>query len=268
MSIDGIDCRRRTEDLVDDWAHDAKIVGKDEHVKARAGLESSTHAWEERNRVTPGKVGEAGAHAVVEVVPEITAHAVHHAAAIGGAAGTAAGWVTGGCAALGADMLYIGAWAHPHAEGDQIRALQHNDAVNVAIATKLEFADGFKADERARRPGVEKGTSQLLAQLDGKDKPLVPILQARADQGFIAHKRAFAATASLAGSPERGPAIQKWLKANGFEDRQRNDVAFGKGAEYFDWLQGVGKQRGVDVAAESKKVEDRQAPERAFACRG
>ena len=41
MSIDGVDGRRRTEDLVDDWAHDAGIVGQDEHVKGHAGLRSS-----------------------------------------------------------------------------------------------------------------------------------------------------------------------------------------------------------------------------------
>ena len=47
-----------------------------------------------------------------------------------------------------------------------------------------------------------------------------------------------------------------------------DDVAFGKGHEYFVWLQGQTKRSGVDREAETKKVHDRQSPAQAFACRG
>lgn len=262
MSIDGVSCRRKTEDLVDDWAHDAGIVANDEHIKARSGSKSSAKAWEERHDVSGGDVAEAGIHMGVEVAPEIITH-VH----LGGAAAVLG--VTG-CVLASAGLLYKGAWADAHAKGDGIRELAHNDAVNVAIARRLDFAPAFKAYETASRPGVEKNTDKLLSALDGKDKALVPILQARADEGFIAQKRAFEATKALGNTPERAEAMQRWMKDNGFGDRQRSDVAFGKGAEYFMWLRTVpAAAGGIELTkTETAKVEQRTKPDQAFVCRG
>ena len=275
MGVDGVDCRRRTEELVDDWAHDAGIVAKDEHVNGRAGLRSSAEAWETRNHGTKGEAAHhVGVELAKELAPEVVDHALFegggkaalrfglsHAAGLGLGAGVAAGSV------LTAHQLYS-EWAHAHQKGDDLRSLAQNDAVNVALSRTLSFHPAFGNDEAARRPGVEKGTGKLLEQLHGKDAALVPIMQARADEGFVAAERAFGATRHLAGSPERAGAMRAWMKDNGFEDRQRNDIAFGKGVEYFGWLEGVGAQRGADVAAESKKVHDRQTPAQAFACRG
>ncbi len=275
--VDGVSCRRRTEDLVDDWAHDAGIVGKDEHVKGRAGLVSSAKAWEERNHGTPGEgAKEVAIHLVKELGPELADHAVveghgalaRAAAQSGKAAGAGLAGVVVAGTAIGAYELYQHGWLEPHTKGDNLRALQNNDAVNVAVAHALAFDDGFKANEKATRPGVEKGTSQLLGQLKGKDAGLVPILQARADEGFLAQERAHAATRSLGNTPARAEAMQKWMKDNGFEDRQRHDVAFGKGVEYFNWVGAQRKSAGVDSAVESKKVHDRQTPNQPFACRG
>jgi hypothetical protein len=277
MGVDGVDCRRRTEDLVDDWAHDAGLVQKDEHVQGRAGLRSSAQAWEARNEGTAGEATkEVAKNLAKEIGPDVADFGLmegHGAAAVaaasaGRAAGTAVGVGVAGGTVLGAYELYMHAWAQPHQKGDNIRALQHNDAVNVALATSLAFAPGFAADEKSRRPGIEKGTSQLLEQLNGKDAALKPILQGRADEGFVAQERAFAATQHLGNSPARGEAMQRWMKDNGFTDRQRNDVAFGKGVEYFNWIGTQPKHAGIDVSAEAKKVHDRQPPIQPFACRG
>ena len=258
--VNGSDCRNKTENLIDRWAHDAGVVGKDERVEGRAGLKSSEEAWKGRNHATAGQLGKDAAIGVGrELLPEVL-----EKAAIFGALG--AGAVIGSTV-YGAYELYAG-WADAHAKGDNIRQLAHNDSVNVALAKGLAFDSRFGADEAARRPGVEKNTAKLIEGLQGKDKDLVPVLQSRADEGFLTMERAFAATKHLAHSPERGQAMMKWLDANGFQDKRRNDVAFGKGTEYFTWLEGTGVQRGVDVAAETKKVHDRQPPDRTFACRG
>lgn len=277
MGVDGVDCRRRTEDLVDGWAHDAGLVGKDEQVQARAGLRSSAQAWEERNHGTVGEgAKEVAVNLVKELAPDVAEYGLmdgHGAAALAAAsagrvAGVSIGVGVAGLTILGAYETYNNGWAQPHHKGDSIRALQHNDAVNVAVASSLSFAPGFAADEKARRPGVEKGTSQLLEQLNGKDAALKPILQRRADEGFIAQERAFAATQHLGNTPARGEALQRWMKDNGLADRQRNDVAFGKGVEYFNWVAMQPKHSGIDASVEAKKVHDRQTPTQTFACRG
>ena len=258
--VSGADCRKKTEDLVDRWAHDAGVVGKDEHVKGRAGLKSSEEAWKARNDAPAGQLAkDAGIGITRELLPDAL-----EKLAIGGTLG--AGAVIGSTA-YGAYELYSG-WAAAHAKGDDIRQLAHNDSVNVALAKSLAFDSRFGADEAARRPGVEKNTAKLVEALRGKDKDLGPVLQSRADEGFLTMQRAFAATKPLAHSPERGAAMTKWLDDNGFQDRRRNDVAFGKGMEYFTWLDGAGAQRGADVTAETRKVHDRQPPDRSFACRG
>lgn len=271
MGVDGVDCRRRTEDLVDGWAHDAGIVAQDEHVKGRAGLRSSSEAWATRNH---GTRGEAATHVAAELGKELAPELADHAVVEG--PGAAARLVGAGTAvALGvivstavtAQQLYS-EWGHAHQKGDNIRALAQNDAVNVALARGLDFHAGFGNDEASRRPGVEAGTARLLGQLGGKDAPLKPILQARADEGFVAAERAYGATRHLAGTPERAAAMHAWMKDNGFADRQRTDVAFGKGVEYFAWLEGAGPKHGADAAAQSQKVHDRQAPPHTFACRG
>jgi hypothetical protein len=272
--IAGVDCRRRTEELVDDWAHDAGIVSKDEHVKGRAGLRSAADAWEARNHGTKGEAAAGVAEGLaVQIAPDVAEHfmfggssAVVSAAGMAGA-GLALGVGVAASSVYGAYRLYKDAWADPHAKGDNIRALAHNDAVNVAVASSLSFDPRFASEEAARRPGVEKNSAKLVTELHGKDAALVPILQARADEGFVAAERSLEATKSLAGTPERAVAMQRWMKDNGFEDRARNDVAFGKGAEYCVWLHGA-SHRGLDVAAESKKVHDRQPPVQGFACRG
>jgi hypothetical protein len=167
--IDGASARRRTEDLVDDWAHDAGLVGKDEHVKGRAGLRSSAQVWEGRAEGTPGEVAKhVGIGLAKELLPEIADHAVvegHGAIALraaqsGRAAGVGLAGVVVLATAIGAYELYKDGWAEAHHKGDNLRALQNNDAVNVALAKSLAFDPRFGAQEAASRPAVEAGTTE------------------------------------------------------------------------------------------------------------
>ncbi|MBX3192295.1 MAG: hypothetical protein KF819_35220 [Labilithrix sp.] len=68
--------------------------------------------------------------------------------------------------------------------------------------------------------------------------------------------------------PERPAAIMKWLDDNGFAEKRRGDVAFGKGGEYYNWLTGYGARAGVELAVESRKVHERTPAPGAFQCRG
>jgi hypothetical protein len=210
-----------------------------------------------------------------ELAPEIIDHVLYESttkaalsAARAGAAGGMAAATVVGATVIGAQQLYKHAWVDAHVKGDEIRSLAQNDSVNVALAKTLAFHPGFGTHESAHRPGVEKGASKVIEALHGKDAALVPILPSRADEGFLAMERAHAATKHLAGSPDRAAAIVKWLDDNGFADKRRGDVAFGKGGEYFNWLHGLGARAGADVAAETRKVHDRQANPSTFQCRG
>lgn len=263
-----ISARSRTEDVVDRWAHDAGIAGEDEHVKGRAGLRSMAEAWKDRNEGTPAEAAKhAGGGVVREVTPELVDHflfehagnAAQAAARMGGAVGAALGLGVIGNITVTTYELYKAGWADAHAKGDNLHQLAQNDAVNVALAQSLDFAPGFAAREAKERPGVQHGADRLNAQLAGKDASLKPVLQHAADEGFVAAERAWNATAQVP-ADKRAAAMQQWMKENGFEDRRRNDVAFGKGVEYLLWCRTEGKASGVSPEAEAKKVHDRLVP--------
>jgi hypothetical protein len=260
-SVGSVCTGRKTEDLIDEWAHDAAIAGEDDRVKGRAGLRSHASAWRGRGE----HAGSAAPVTIAEIVAPDAALAALEGMEVGVAA-FAAGLVASTFVST-AHWYYAG-WVEPHAKGDNLRALAQNDAVNVALARGLDFHPRFGAHEAAMRPGVERGTERLLDALRGDDAPIKPVLQERADAGFTAAERAFQATAALRGSPARAEALTRWMKDNGFAERMRGDVAFGKGFEYYVWLETMGDREGVDVAVERAKIHDRAAPLAEFRCRG
>ncbi len=259
-SVGSIDVRRTTEDLIDEWAHDASIAAEGEHVKSTSGLRSQRSAWDARH----GDAKAAGSSAAEAAGPELALTALEGLEV--GVLAFGAGLVTATLAS--AAHWYYAGWVEPNAKGDNLRALAQNDAVNVALANGLDFHSRFGAYEAAKRPAVQKATERLLTLLGGRDAPLKSVLQERADRGFVAAERAFAATARLEGSPERAGAIQQWMKDNGFSERMRGDAAFGKGAEYFFWLHALGKREGVDRDAEMQRIHERLTPPHDFHCRG
>lgn len=254
-----VGCNSSTNDIVDRWGQDAGIIGKDEHIKTTHALGGSKEAFAKRNQPHGHDYAEAGGVFVREGGLTLAEQwsALGHPLEAAGAAGSAviAGTV------LGAYHLYK-TWAEAHAKGDDLANRAHNDAVNCAIASGLAFDPKFGLAEGAKRPGVEAGTAKLVAALNGKDAELRPILQGRADEGFNAYERAFAAT-ETAPADQRAAAMGKWLSDNGFADRQKSDIAFQKGGEYFLFTKSTA---GVDATAEAKKVHARLPPERGFSC--
>jgi len=162
------------------------------------------------------------------------------------------GLVIGGTLKLYGEMLHE--LDRTERKAEELRAAGDNDAVNVALAAGLAFDPRFTEAEKAKRPGVEKAAAKVLETLNGKNAATKQVLQQRADEGFLAAKGAFDATKGL--PPDaRGAEMQKRIGSA----RMREDAAFGKGVEYFLWAAGT---KGVDVAAETKKVIDRQPPDR------
>lgn len=248
MSVTGkVGCNSSTNDIVDRWGQDAGIIGKDEHIKTTHALGGSKEAFAKRNEPHGHDYADAGVTMAREGGLTLMeqwgklGHVVEGAGLAGAA--VVAGTV------VGAYHLYK-TWAEAHAKGDDLANRAHNDAVNCAIANGLAFDPKFGQAERAKRPGVAAGTEKLLEALKGKDAELRPILQGRADEGFNAYERAFAAT-NNAPADQRAAAMGKWLSDNGFADRQRSDIAFQKGGEYFLFTKSTA---GVDAAAEAKKV--------------
>lgn len=256
----GVGCNDPMKDIIDRWAQDAGIIGKDEHVKTGHALGGSKEAFANRNQPHGHDYAEAGGVVLREggltlmEQWETLGHAVEGAGAAGAA--VVAGTV------LGAYHLYK-SWAEAHVKGDDLANRAHNDAVNCALAKGLAFDERFGQAEVAKRPGVDAGTTKLLMALKTKDAALTPILQGHADEGFNAYERAYAATTNTP-PDRRHVAMNKWLMDNGFADRQKNDIAFQKGGEYFLFTKTMNE---ADASSAARKVHGRLPPERAFACR-
>lgn len=148
--------QRSTEDLLDEVAHDANLVGKKEHVHSGATQQSAAKAWSgrhDRNLAGDAKhVGEKGAVQGAELALD---HALEHGKMIGGAA--AAGPLVAAGSVWQLKFLLEEGWLKPNLEGDRMRAAQTNDALNVGVAHALDAPSGFKSHVAATRPGVEKG---------------------------------------------------------------------------------------------------------------
>lgn len=252
MSVEGLGARR-TEELADEWAHDAGIIEEGRHVKARAqtpggaALHAGRNGTDWDGAVTTGKaVGGAVNDTLAGEIAEAVAPAAEGAGTVGGVIAFA--------------VTALGELARAEAKADEIRAAYDNDAINVALASGLAFHPGFGQAELAARPGVEKAAGKLLEALAGKDAAMKPILQARADVGFLAAARAAKAVAHV--PPQEQPAaILRYLQQAGMGTQLLNDAAFAKGVQYYLWCRSDGaKKLGVDVAAETEKIESRYVP--------
>lgn len=253
MSNVGTVGSRRTDELLQEVAHDAGIAAEGRQVRITAGTKSQAQIWKERHGdAAPVDVLKAVVKGVGEhALPDAAEHLLHvEGVAVGGL-------VVGGIFKLYAECLHELDRAERKAE--ELRNAGDNDAVNVALAAGLAFDPRFADAERAKRPGVEKAAGQVLEALSGKDATIRQILQLRADEGFVAARRAFDATTGM--KPEtRAAAMQRLVGP-----RMREDAAFGKGVEYFMWAAGT---RGVDLAGEVRKVEDRRPPSAGVHVRG
>lgn len=253
---------KSSNEIVDRWAHDAGLARGDEKVSSSACAKSGTALHKGRNDDMHGAthlgkdILEHGAWTTVEFV----AHGTELSTAVQGAM-----HVAGPLSFAAVALHELKAAKEKEAE---IKNAFTNDAVNVALVCSLDFPDAFKLAEKAARPGVDKGAEKLMMKLQGEDKALKPVLQARVDEGFLAAQRAAAATANVP-EKDRGAAIARWLDANGFSDRMKNDVAFGKGVEYFGWCSSpAGKAAGASVDTAIAKIEARRVPPQPTMVRG
>lgn len=267
MSVSGVG-QRRTQDLVDDLAHQAEVVDKDHHVSGSTRMKPGAQLHKERH--ADGNGAEAsktvGIGVAKEVVPEVIEHHAGRHAVAGAArvGGTVAGLgVIAGVGIFAYECLHE--LAHAEAKADEIRSAFDNDAVNVSLARSLAFHPAFGELEAARRPGVEQAAARMSAKLNEPgNASMRHALQSRADDGFMAAQRAAKAVTHLPES-ERPAAFDRWMKDNGFGDRLETDVAFGKGVEYAKWIHSdAAKKLDVDVQVETRRVEDRQPPQQVF----
>ena len=119
--------------------------------------------------------------------------------------------------------------------GQEAKAAHANDVADWALVGALKFDPGFKTEEHEKRPLVrERDGLAIVAQLNASPKNLAA-LQARADQGFQAAGKAFEAVKGLPADKQQAAMLAALKQSNG--PALKDDLAFGKGVEYFMYCQ-------------------------------
>lgn len=250
--------RKSSEELVDGVAHDSGIVRGDAHLTSSATRPTGNDIHRSRHD-HPGAVGDCAQGAARDT-------SMYLAADLLADVGTgAAGAVEMGSLALFA----VEAWAEgvkAYKKGQEIGAAYDNDAVNIALSNSgvLAFDPSFSTFETMKRPGVSTNAVSALSIELGKPKnvALRQVLQARADEGFLAADRAMNATANVP-PDQRAAAIHRWFVDNGYADRMLHDVAFGKGVEYHAFVQEpLSEKRGLSLEKARAEVTSRSEIDR------
>ena len=135
----------------------------------------------------------------------------------------------------------------PNLKKNHIHAAQTNDALNVGVARALDAPPGFKGHVAATRPGVETGAAKVTAALKGTEAGMVPVLQARADEGFVAMEKLMADTKNLPAQAKNEAREDGIAKLN---ERAKTDVAFGLGVQLYAWSEVQGASTVSTVAAD------------------
>ena len=254
MGIEGVS-RRSTEDLMDTLAHDAGVLKDDEHVRSGAMAQSGSSAWTSRR---DGQGHDAIHHGVEDGLLHAAEHYAPHLLAHAGYA--VAGGVAGSVLVVAGPVLQLHGllnegWLKPNLKGDEVRAKQTIDAINVAVVRMLNAPTEFGDSIVAQRPAGETGAKIMLGTLRGKDAAMIPVLQARSDEGFLAAEKAFGdAKASKSTNPGEAALAQLTAK---YKDRMEHDVAFGLGVKLFAWSHAQGAATATTV---DKAVHERNLP--------
>lgn len=240
--------KKRTNELIDELGHEAGLVDVEHHVHGQAFAKSGATLHRERN--DDGTVRDVAESVATDGMLEAIAHGAEHVSK----------FALEGCLEVASIASLVkecgGALIDAENKADEIRAAFDNDAVNCALAGNLAFNPAFAALEQHARPGVVKGTTKLTIALQDPKNPIRAVLQARADEGYLAAERA----------AKSGVPMQQWLKDNGYTDRLKNDVAFAKGVEYHAFVTESASRGlyGVSAADELRKVQERAPVERAL----
>lgn len=242
--------RRSTEQLMDQAAHDAGLLGTEERARTGAFRADPVKVHAERNGADPAhELGHLVLHGGKEACDHVMEHALEKAPAYGTRALGAAGFVVG-IVKLQYDLTkhVAEAWHH----GDLAKNAAVNNAVNRAVVSQLDYAQSFAKADHAARPANDQAVMKLTQKMN-ETQGLRAELQSRADQGFLAARSAWAATAG--GDPNtRADRMMKALEQAGHKDKLASDVAFGKGVQYYAWLQA---QRPEVRAAEESRIQSR-----------
>ncbi len=242
--------RRSTEQMMDQAVHDAGLLGKEEHAKTGAFRADPVKVHAERNGEDPlHELGHLALHGGKEICDHVMEHAIEKAPEYGTRALGAAGFIVG-TVKLQYDLSkhVAEAWHH----GDLAKNAAVNNAVNRAVVSQLDYSQAFAKADHAARPANDQAVMRLTQKMN-ETAGLRAELQSRADQGFLAAKNAWAVTAG--GDPNtRADRMMKALEQAGHKDKLANDVAFGKGVQYFAWLQG---QRPEIRGAEESRIQGR-----------
>lgn len=247
--------KKRTSDLIDELGHEAGLVGVEHHLHGQAFVKSGATLHRERHE--DASASDVAEHVAVDGILEAVALGAERVAEYTALASRVASYVE-----AGAELLSI-AWLvkecgdaliDAESKADEIRAAFDNDAVNCAIAGNLAFHPAFAVAEQHARPGVIKGTTKLTLALQDPKNPIRPVLQARADEGYLVAERA----------AKSGVAIPQWLEDHGYAQRLKDDVAFAKGVEYHAFVAHAGTRYGIDAGAELRKVQERAPIERSL----
>lgn len=247
---------RSTNDILDRYAHETGQLKDDEHLHSGALRTPGAKAHRERNE---GVDGSKDLRREAEI--QAGEHALEHFAEEG-ASFLARGVLGGGAVIFGtaftAYELYAHFYEEPHIKAEEIKNQFINDTMNVALADTLDVPPSFRNEQRA----LHKCNPQMAATIAGKinaDPATKNLLQARADEGFLAAKRCYESTSG--GDPKtRGERFFKAMETLGYGERLKNDAAFGKGVELFIHANRPGCPASENVDAVSKRVESRIVP--------
>jgi hypothetical protein len=129
-------------------------------------------------------------------------------------------------------------FVRPHAEGDALRSAAANDAMVVGLTESLDAPDGFKSAMARMRPETATGGGAVvMAQLMGKDRSLLPVLQMRADDG-LTQARGWAEKIAASDSHTRLRLMEQFEKSD-VGQRAKDDAAFGVGVAEALWAAGA-----------------------------
>lgn len=119
--------------------------------------------------------------------------------------------------------------------GQDAKGAAFNDVCSFAVTSALDFPAGFKTEDHARRPGVEKAGLKLTEELMKRPADR-RAMQQSADSGFLDAERAWAAVKTLPVG-QRAAAMITQLTQSGKAVKLEGDLAYGKGVESFLYTQ-------------------------------
>ncbi len=136
----------------------------------------------------------------------------------------------------------------PNAQADALRSAANNDAAVVGLSHALDMPEPFKTALARMRPEVAtQGGAAMAAQFAGKDQGMVPVLQARADDGLVAARPWAERIAGAKTDTDRVTAM-KALQESNVGQHAGQDAAYGLGVAEALWAVGATRRGELSPA--------------------